>query len=507
MKQLTIDKHALTLATLRNVYYSPPQLKLSRFSRNAIKKSNRYLSKQLKEKKRIYGVNTGFGKLANVMIPDEELHDLQRNLILSHCSGVGPPIPDAIVGLIMTLKIKCLARGYSGVRSVILDYLIKLFNAKLYPLIPSKGSVGASGDLAPLAHLAAILLSHGQLHQQDKVISAFKALHLINQPPLQLTPKEGLALINGTQVSLAYALGALFAFENCFLAALLAGSLSLIAFGGQTQPFDESIQLIRNQQGQITVAKIYRILLANYKGYADIDRTQDPYSYRCQPQVMGACFDQLHFVSDVLLREANAVSDNPLIFSDDDKIISAGNFHAEPVAFAADNLALAIAEVGNLSERRISALLDNHMSGLPEFLSPKPGLHSGLMNAQVTAAALVSENKSLAHPASVDSIPTSANQEDHVSMATYAARRLHEMVANTTTIIAIELLCACQALTFRTPQKLSKPLEFATWLVREHVEPLTADRILATDIEVLTNLVKNGHFNAAISTKFLPSAK
>ena len=446
----------------------------------------------------VYGINTAFGKLANTHIAAEELELLQRNLVLSHSVGVGALLDDSVVRITMLLKVASLARGYSGVRAEVVDALLTLLNAQIYPCIPSKGSVGASGDLAPLAHMSAVLLGLGHARHAGVKMSAADALAKAGLAPLRLGPKEGLALLNGTQVSTALALHGLFAAENLFAAAVVAGAMSVDAAMGSDTPFDPRVHELRGQPGQIHAASLYRKLLLGSRIRASHltgdDKVQDPYSLRCQPQVMGACRDVIDNAARTLLTEANGVTDNPLVFPERDESLSGGNFHAEPVAFAADHLALAIAEIGALAERRIALLIDASLSGLPPFLTAASGVNSGFMIAHVTAAALASENKSLAHPASVDSLPTSANQEDHVSMATFAARRLGEMAANTAGILAIELLAAAQGIDFRRPLTSSKPLEEAHAIIRRVAPHLDGDRYLALDIEAATPLVRNGVF-------------
>lgn len=493
----------LQLDTLRQIVGNPDKkISLSSKAIEQINHSAAYIQDIIAHDTPIYGINTGFGKLAHVQISKEKLKLLQRNIILSHATGTGPLLDDSIVRLILAIKINSLAQGFSGVRLETLETLITLYNKKLYPCIPAKGSVGASGDLAPLAHLILPLLGEGFFRYDQKILTAFEGLAAVGLDTLELAAKEGLALVNGTQVSTALALSAFFLLENVFAAALLAGSLSLIAIHGSTVPFDQRIHEIRGQKGQIDIAKLYRELLEGYKAETTNNkktRVQDPYSYRCQPQVMGACLDNMRFVSHILLQEANGVSDNPLVFVDDAAILTGGNFHAEPVAMAADTLALAIAEVGSLSERRIAVLIDSHMSNLPYFLVKDPGINSGFMLAHVTAAALTSENKSLAHPSSVDSIPTSANQEDHVSMATYAARRLHDMLDNTATIIAIELLAACQGLDLGESFNLPKVLQKTKKIIREKAPFFTEDRYFAPDIELVKNKIKAGEFKELFS--------
>ncbi|MFZ2649605.1 MAG: histidine ammonia-lyase [Burkholderiaceae bacterium] len=444
----------------------------------------------------VYGVNTGFGKLASTRIGEADLATLQENLIRSHSVGVGEPLAPAVVRLMLALKAASLARGASGVRPVVIETLLAVHDAGLVPLVPSQGSVGASGDLAPLAHLTLALIGEGEFLVDGQRQSAARVLQAAGIAPLVLAAKEGLALINGTQVSTALALHALFSFEPVLESALVIGALTVDAARGSDGPFDPRIHALRGQPGQIDVARYYRALLAGsairLSHLEGDDRVQDPYCLRCQPQVVGACLDQLRHVARVLLCEANAVTDNPLVLVDTQELISGGNFHAEPVALAADGCALAIAEVGAIAERRIAMLIDAGVSRLPAFLTRDPGLNSGLMIAHVTAAALASENKSLAHPASVDSLPTSANQEDHVSMATFAARRLLPMIANTAHILGIEFLAAAQGIDFLRPLRSSAPLEQAHALLRALCPMIERDRYLAPDIEHATTLVTQG---------------
>ena len=441
----------------------------------------------------VYGVNTGFGRLAQVRIDAGQLAELQRNLVLSHCCGVGAPLPENVVRLMMVLKVLALARGYSGVSRPLVEALMALVNHEFYPRVPGKGSVGASGDLAPLAHMSAALLGIGEVTHRGQILPAAAALERCGLQPLALGPKEGLALINGTQTSAALALCHLFRIEDVFAAAVCAGALSVDAMMGSDAPFDPRIHALRGQAGQQEVAACYLQLLSGSEIRAshlvDCEKVQDQYSLRCQPQVMGAVLDSLRHAAAVLLREANAVTDNPLVFAETGDVVSGGNFHGEPVAIAADLLALAVAEIGALSERRIALLLDPVLSGLPAFLVENPGLNSGFMIAQVTAAALASENKLLAHPASVDSLPTSANQEDHVSMSTHAARRLAEMADNTAAIVAIELLAAVQAVEFRRPKQTSPLLSRVVEAVRERVPRYERDRHFAPDIEAALSLI------------------
>jgi histidine ammonia-lyase len=450
----------------------------------------------------VYGVNTGFGKLATKRIARDDLALLQMKLLRSHAVGVGEPLSERVVRLVLLLKATSLARGYSGVREEVIDALLALHNAGITPVIPSQGSVGASGDLAPLAHLCLPLVGEGEVFFRGERMPAAPALKQCGIAPLQLGAKEGLALINGTQVSTALAVDALLAADRLFEAAVVAGSVTLDAARGSDAPFDPRIHEVRGQPGQIACAAAYRALTVGSEIRAshleNDDRVQDPYCLRCQPQVMGACLDQLRYAAQVLVREANAVTDNPLVFAEGGALVSGGNFHAEPVALAADALAVAIAEIGAISERRVAMLIDTVISRLPPFLTPEPGLNSGFMIVHVTAAALASENKSLAHPASVDSLPTSANQEDHVSMATFAARRLQQMLKNTAHIVGIELLAAAQGIEFLRPLRSAPALENVLRLVRSVSPAMMSDRSLARDIEAVHHLVAAGDIGHAI---------
>jgi histidine ammonia-lyase len=508
MHTLEIYPGKLTLAQLRTVAEEHVHLQLSADCRHAIEKSVATVQKLVDSGRVIYGINTGFGLLAHTLIPHDELEHLQRSIVLSHAAGVGAFMDEATVRLLMVLKINSLARGYSGIRYEVIEALMKLVNARVYPCIPVKGSVGASGDLAPLAHMSTVLLGEGEVIFDGRRINGREGLTIAGLKPITLGPKEGLALLNGTQASTALALKGFFAAEDLFAAAMIAGSLSVEAALGSRRPFDPLIHEVRGHKSQIDVAAAYRMLLEHSEieiSHKDCEAVQDPYSLRCQPQVMGACLTQIRNAAETLLTEANGVTDNPLVFAEQEDIISGGNFHAEPVAMAADNLALAIAEIGSLSERRMALLIDTHMSKLPPFLVEKGGLNSGFMIAQVTSAALASENKSLAHPASVDSLPTSANQEDHVSMATFAARRLGDMAENTANILAIELLAACQGVDFRAPLKSSKPLESAKSMVRARVPFYDQDRYFAPDIKEIYTLISKGELNSLLEPSLLPS--
>jgi histidine ammonia-lyase len=447
-----------------------------------------------------YGVNTGFGKLASVRIADADLAKLQSNLILSHAVGTGPALPDGVVRLLLAMKAASLARGASGVRPVVIAALTGALKADAMPVIPAKGSVGASGDLAPLAHMTAALMGFGEIRLKGETLPAAEALKRIGQAPLALGAKEGLALINGTQVSTTLAMTGLAAIARVFDAALVAGALSVDALKGSDTPFDPRIQTLRGQPGQIRVARILLELIAGSairESHRHGDsKVQDPYSLRCQPQVMGAVHGLLGSVAATLGIEANAVTDNPLVLGPGE-IVSGGNFHAEPVAFAADMLAMGVCEIGNLSERRMALLVDPVMSGLPPFLARDAGLNSGFMIAQVTAAALASENKQKAYPASVDTIPTSANQEDHVSMATHGAFRLLDMARNAASIIGVELMAAAEAIEHHRPLKTSARLEPVLALLRDKIAPLTEDRYLAPDLAAATELVLSGAIGKA----------
>ncbi|KZD09026.1 histidine ammonia-lyase [Oceanibaculum pacificum] len=444
----------------------------------------------------VYGINTGFGKLASIRIGAEDIETLQRNIVLSHAAGVGEALPVPVVRLMMALKLASLAQGASGISWSSLMHLADCLEKGLIPVVPGQGSVGASGDLAPLAHMTAAQMGVGEFFVDGGRVPAVQALAKAGLDPLALGPKEGLAFLNGTQASTALALAGLFEAERVFQAALVTGALSTDAARGSDGPFDARIHDLRRHRGQIEVAAALRNLMQGSAIRASHligdDRVQDPYCLRCQPQVMGACLDILRQAAGTLAVEANGVTDNPLVFAEQSEVISGGNFHAEPVAFAADTIALAICEIGSLAERRIAMLVDPVLSALPAFLTPKPGLNSGFMIPQVTAAALVSENKQNAYPASVDSIPTSANQEDHVSMAAHGARRLLAMARNAAGVVGIELLAAAQGCDFRAPLASSPALERARTLLRKNVPTLTDDRYMAPDIAAATDLVVSG---------------
>ncbi|AUI85913.1 histidine ammonia-lyase [Vibrio azureus] len=509
MLSLTLSPGTLCLNTLRQASRGSITLALDPKAIPDINTSTQVVENVVSDNKTVYGINTGFGLLANTRIAEEDLETLQRSVVLSHAAGIGTLLPDHTVRLIMLLKVNSLARGFSGIRLQVIQMLIDLINAQVYPCIPQKGSVGASGDLAPLAHMSAVLLGEGHARHNGKILSGLEALNVAKLNPIKLAPKEGLALLNGTQASTALALEGLFYTEDLYASATVCGAMSVDAALGSRRPFQSCLHEVRGHQSQIDSASAYRHILEDESEIAHshrhCEKVQDPYSLRCQPQVMGACLQQIRNAASILQTEANAVSDNPLVFASDNDIISGGNFHAEPVAMAADNLALAIAEIGSLSERRMALLVDSNLSKLPPFLVNEGGVNSGFMIAQVTAAALASENKTLAHPACVDSLPTSANQEDHVSMATFAARRLIEMAENTRGVLAVEYLAAAQGLDFRAPLKSSQPIELAKKMLREQVKFYDKDRYFSPDIDKANNLLKQAIHNDFMPSGLLPS--
>jgi histidine ammonia-lyase len=498
---ITMTPGGVALAEWRKIYFGNAA-ELDSGCRPVVEAGAKTVEAIVAKGEPVYGINTGFGKLASIRIPDGDLQLLQRNLVLSHAAGTGDALPVPVMRLVMALKLASLAQGYSGIRWSTLEHLSACLTKGLVPVVPGQGSVGASGDLAPLAHMTAALLGVGSFFVGGAIVPAEKALADGGLPLLVLGPKEGLALLNGTQVSTALALAGLFEAERVFQAALVTGALATDAARGSDGPFDPRIHAVRPHRGQNEVATALRELMAGSPIRASHligdTRVQDPYCLRCQPQVMGAALDILRQAATTLAIEANGVSDNPLVFAKEGEVISGGNFHAEPVAFAADIIALAICEIGSLAERRIAMLVDPVLSGLPAFLTPKPGLNSGFMIAQVTAAALVSENKQRAYPASVDSIPTSANQEDHVSMATHGARRLLPMAENAATVVGIELLAAAQGCDFHLPMQSSGALEAARAILRAKVDHLGDDRHFAPDIAAASTLVRSGALVAGI---------
>jgi histidine ammonia-lyase len=502
MASVTLRPGSMSLGDWRAIL-GGAEVRLDSASLPAVAASARVVDAIVDAGEPVYGINTGFGKLAAVRIASDDLAALQRNIVLSHAAGVGAPMAPATVRLMMALKIASLGRGASGVSPDLLAMLETMLARGVIPVVPSQGSAGASGDLAPLAHMAAVMIGVGEAIVGGDRLPAEAALTQAGLAPISLRPKEGLALLNGTQFSTAEALVGLFSIERVFQAALVTGALSTDAAKGSDTPFDPRLHELRGHRGQIDVAAALRALMAESAIRAshrvNDPRVQDPYCVRCQPQVMGAVLDLLRHAAATLAIEANGVSDNPVILAESQAALSGGNFHAEPVAFAADMMAIAVCEAGSLAERRIAMLIDPALSGLPAFLTPRPGLNSGLMIAQVTAAALAAENKQRAYPASVDSIPTSANQEDHVSMAAHGARRLTAMAENAVHVIAIECLAAAQGCDFHAPLKSSAALERARALLRERVPTLHEDRYLAADIAVAADLVSSGALSAAVA--------
>jgi histidine ammonia-lyase len=499
----------ITLAELRRAYFEKIEVQLDDSAWAKINAGSEAVAAMVAKGDAVYGINTGFGLLAQTRIPDAQLAQLQRNLVVSHSAGVGDDLAEQVVRLIMILKINSLSQGHSGIRREVVELLLAILNSDVIPCIPAKGSVGASGDLAPLAHMSCTVIGVGDAYFEGRRMSAVEALAAAGLKPIELGAKEGLALLNGTQTSTALTLAGLFEAENLYAAAVVAGAMSVDGLKGSTVPFDPRLHELRRQPGQIKVAEKYLALLRDSEilsSHLNCDKVQDPYSLRCQPQIMGAALDIMNNAAATLENEANAVTDNPLIFPETLEGLSGGNFHAEPIAMAADCLAIAIAEIGSVSERRTAILVDPKMSGLPAFLVENSGLNSGFMIAQVTAAALASENKTFAHPASVDSLPTSANQEDHVSMATFAGRRLGDMNKNSMDIVAIELLSAAQALELHAPCLTSKALQKVLAEVRKRVAHYDKDRYFSPDIITVSDLVRSGYFYSLISD-ILPSGK
>jgi histidine ammonia-lyase len=496
---LKLNPENISLAELRQLW-SGSDARLDEASMRRVSNAAASVDRIVAGGETVYGVNTGFGLLANTRIPDDRLAELQTNLILSHSAGLGKPLPRHVTRLMIVLKLLGLGRGYSGVRPLVIEALQALLDRDAMPVIPAQGSVGASGDLAPLAHLIAALMGHGSIDVAGEVMPAAAALQNLGMEPLQLGPKEGLALINGTQMSTAVALDALFTGERVFSAAIAAGALSVDALKGSAKPFDPRISELRGQPGQIRVAAAIRDLLDGSEivtSHVGCAKVQDPYSFRCQPQVMGATLDLLTHAARTLTIEAAAVTDNPIVFPNEDAAISGGNFHAQPVAFAADMISMALCEVGSLSERRTAVLIDPKMSDLPPFLTEDSGVNSGLMIPQVAAAALVSENRSLAFPASVDSIPTSAGQEDHVSMAPIAARKAAQIARNTAGVVAVELIAAAQGIDYHAPLATSPKLQALHAKVRELSPHLVSDRYWAGEMAALQAAVLAGEIGAA----------
>ncbi|WP_420342768.1 histidine ammonia-lyase [Paenirhodobacter sp.] len=509
LSELILTPGETTLAQLERVWREGLAVRLHESAHPGIAASAARIAAAAAGSEPVYGVNTGFGKLASIKIAPEDTATLQRNLILSHCCGVGEPVEPETVRLILVLKLLSLGRGASGVRPEVVALLEAMLAKGVLPVIPSQGSVGASGDLAPLAHMAAAMLGEGRASYRGQEMPSAEALAAAGLAPVTLAAKEGLALINGTQVSTAFALAGLFEALRAASNALVTSALSTDAIMGSTAPFLDEIHTLRGHHGQILAARTIRALMAGSEireSHREGDtRVQDPYCIRCQPQVTGACIDLLRQAAGTLEIEANAATDNPLVLTSEDRIVSGGNFHAEPVAFAADQIALAIAEIGAIAQRRVALMVDpalNHC--LPAFLTPAPGLNSGLMIAEVTSAALMSENKHLATPCSTDSTPTSANQEDHVSMAAHGARRLRRMNANLAHILGIEALCACAGVEFRAPLQTSAPLQAVIARLRADIPALGQDRYMAPDLAAAAGLIHSGALLAALPAQLLP---
>jgi histidine ammonia-lyase len=497
----------LDLCLLRRLGEGPVRIGLSEDARQRIRHSHALLEGLIGQGQLVYGVNTGFGPLSGQQIDPAALRELQRRVVLSNAAGVGRPLPENIVRRIMLLKVATLTAGASGVSEAFADALLAMLNADIVPVVPEKGSVGASGDLAPLAHIGVALIGEGDVFHHGVRKPAARALQEEGLAPYRLGPKEGLAVVNGTQASTALAIEALFELEEVFATSLVCGALSIEAGSGTGAAFDPRIQALRGQEGQQTVGVVLSGLLRGSPLQADrpVRRIQDPYCLRCQPQVMGAVLDQICHAASTLRREINGVSDNPLIDPATGEVLYGGNFHAQPIGLVADAMALAFAEIGSMSERRTAFLVDTALSGLPPFLVAEPGLNSGFMVAQVTAAALASENKAIAHPGSIDSIPTAANQEDYVSMATYAARRLLSMAENARAIVAIELLAAAQGMELRRPARSSDDLEVVIAGLRTRVPALRQDRFISPDIDAALHLIREGLCLDRIDRTFLPS--
>lgn len=489
-----LEPGTLTLDDCRHFFRQHQPIRLSDNARGPIAAARQTVDDVIAQGRTVYGINTGFGLLANTRIAPDQLTELQHSIVLSHAAGIGEFMEEATVRLMMLLKINSLARGYSGVGFDVIAALITLFNRRIWPAVPQQGSVGASGDLAPLAHMSAVLLGEGEVFIEGQRYPAKYGLAQAGIKVMTLAPKEGLALLNGTQASTAFALQGVFYTESALLSAIGIGALTVDAAAASRVPFDARIHQVRGHCAQTDIAQAYRRLLASSgigQAHAHCDKVQDPYSVRCQPQVMGAVLHHLRHSAATIVTEANGVSDNPLVFAVDASILSGGNFHAQIIAMSADMLAIALSEIAALSERRTALLVDSTLSGLPAFLVNNGGVNSGFMIAQVTAAALASENKTLAHPASVDSLPTSANQEDHVSMATFAARRLATIYQNVAGVLAIEWLAASQGIDFRAPLKTSEPLQKVQAMLRCQVPFYAKDRYFAPDIAAATSLVQS----------------
>ncbi len=493
MNQVIIDGESLSLRDVHNVAHQGYDVSINPLAKERMQRSRQAIEHIIADGRTVYGVNTGFGKLSHIHISPNDLRELQLNLVLSHACGTGNLIPAPIVRAAMLLKANALCKGFSGTRAEIAEFLVDMLNRGVIPSIPEKGSVGASGDLAPLAHMTLVLLGMGEASVNGAVYPGAEALQLVDLHPIILEAKEGLALLNGTQIMTAFAVEAVTRAINLAKLADIAGAITDESLLGTTVAFDDRIQKARGFQDQIKVGKNLRELIADSEineSHKDCGKVQDPYSSRCMPQVHGAARHAIRYVTDVVETEVNAATDNPLIFWEDNDVLSGGNFHGQPLSSACDTLAIAVAQLAGISERRLENLMDSNQSGLPPFLAAESGVNSGFMIAQVTAAALVSENKVLCHPASVDSIPTSANQEDFVSMGTHAARKALEVVENAETVIGIELLAGCQAIDFRFNLKPGRGTSVAYETIREHIPAMQRDRLLQHDINAIKRLVK-----------------
>jgi histidine ammonia-lyase len=497
MKKFLLNGSNLSVESAKNIVDTGTTIAIAPNAKNSVIRSRKVIEKWIKDDEVIYGVTTGFGEFKDIKIPHKDIEQLQHNLIISHSAGVGEPLPKNIVRLMLLLRINSLVKGFSGVRLELVEHLVKIFNSGIVPYIPSQGSVGSSGDLAPLSHLASVILGEGYAYYGSKVLPSKQVLARHGLKPFKLHAKEGLALINGTQMMSAYAVEILNRAKRLSKLADISGALSIEALKGSDNAFKDELQKVRPHKGQINTASNLRKLLKNSeirKSHIDCTKVQDAYSLRCIPQVHGAVKDTIDYTNGVIEIEINSATDNPLIFSGTKEHIEGGNFHGEPVALVMDFLKIALSELGSISERRTARLVDGSLSGLPRFLTPKGGLNSGLMIAQYTAAALVSENKVLSHPASVDSIPTSANQEDHNSLGSVSARKCFEVLNNVEKIIAIEFLAACQGIDFLKPLKCGRGTAEAYRLLRRNVKFITDDIIMSEYIQSVCDTVYSGSY-------------
>ena len=504
MKKILLNGNNLTVKLAKEIADNNLQIGITAGAKSKVKRSRAVIEKWIKNDGVIYGVTTGFGEFKDVKIPQQDIAELQHNLIKSHSAGVGEPLPKNITRLMILLRINSLIKGYSGIRPELADHLVKIFNLGIVPFVPSQGSVGSSGDLAPLSHLASFIIGEGYAYYGSNVLPSAEVLKLHKLKKFTLSAKEGLALINGTQMMTAFAVEILNRAYRISKLADVSGALSIEALKGSDTAFKDKLQKVRPHKGQINAAANLRKLLKNSgirRSHADCGKVQDAYSLRCMPQVHGAVKDTINYVNGVIETEVNSATDNPLIFADSNEHIEGGNFHGEPVALAMDFLKIALSELGSISERRTARLVDGSLSGLPRFLTSKGGLNSGLMIAQYTAASLASENKVLCHPASVDSIPTSANQEDHNSMGSIAARNCFTVLNNTEKIIAIEILCACQGIDFLKPLKCGTGTDAAYKELRKKVNHITDDVVLSEFINSVCDVIFSNKFLDKIESR------